>query len=110
MTTTKSNKTVAQKQAAMTKKREVRNLTAVFIAAGIIMVLDEQGKTLYFRQRGITNISEADRMKLISLGLLNKDWEMYKELPKNIKIAYEDEFILGKARATFPKKVLDIIK
>ena len=43
------------------------------------------------------------------LGLLNKDWAMYKELPKNIRIHYEDEFIMGKARATFPKKVLDIV-
>lgn len=109
MVTAKKTQTDAQRLNTHAKKKEKRDLTAVLIAAGIIMLLDEQGRTIYYRQRGISNISEEDKGTLVRMGLLHKDWALYKELPREIRIHYEDEFIMGKASATFPKKILDII-
>ena len=109
MATAKKTQTDAQRIQAHAKKKEKRDLTAVLIAAGIIMLLDENGKTVYYRQRGISNISAEDKGILIRMGLLHKDWALYKELPREIRIHYEDEFIMGRASATFPKKILDII-
>ena len=93
------------------KKRKVvrRTLIAVTIVAGIITLVDEKGAICYYRQRGITNIPPQAKLYLINAGFLHRNWNTFKELPSNISIKYEDEEILGKARATFPLKEAEAI-
>lgn len=81
-----------------------RNLLAVSIVAGIITLLDEKGTLIYYRQRGITGIDPTVKLYLINAGFLHRNWDKFRELPSNISIRFEDEEILGKARATFPAK------
>lgn len=83
-------------------KREREYLTAITIVGGIITLIDNNGSIQYFRQRGIKKIPDKQRQILISIGLLQRDWERYKELPSNISISFEDPSIMGRARATYP--------
>ena len=83
-------------------KQERQYLTAVTIECGIICLIDYSGNIIYYRQRGIQRIPDEQRKLLISLGLLARDWEQYKELPSYISISYEDPTIMGKARASYP--------
>lgn len=83
-------------------KQERQYLTAIAIQCGIISVIDYSGNIVYYRQRGIQRIPEEQRKLLISLGLLARDWEQYKELPSYISISYEDPTIMGRARASYP--------
>lgn len=85
-------------------KNERRYLTAVTIDKGIITLLDEYGRIQQFRQRGIKRIPEVTRKRLIYMNELERDWEEYRELPRDVTISFEDEFIMGKARASFPIK------
>ena len=77
-------------------------LTAISIQAGIITVILDDGSLGYFRQRGIDKIPEYKKNQLIALGMLNPHWNTVKTLPSNISIEFEDEEIMGKARATYP--------
>ena len=43
-------------------------------------------------------------MELVAAGKLASYWWSCKELPSNYSISFEDEEIMGKARATFPYK------
>lgn len=88
------------------KKQEVVELTAINIIAGIIALIDENGNIAYYRQRGIQRIDEPTRRMLMQSGFLNPQWASYKELPRNIRIAFEDESIQGKARVTFPVNII----
>lgn len=83
-----------------TKEREY--LTAVTICGGIITLIDYNGNICYYRQRGITKFTDAQRKLLMNTGLLQRNWEQYKELPKHISISFEDPSVMGKARATYP--------
>lgn len=76
-------------------------LTAVTIQSGIIQVIQE-GRIVYYRQRGIQKIPADDRKKLIELGFLNPGWANIPELPSYITVEFEDPVIQGRARMSFP--------
>lgn len=84
-------------------KKERQYLTAVTIVSGIITLIDYNGNICYYRQRGISRLSDKQRQVLINAGLLQRNWEKYKELPSYISISFEDPSVMGKARATYPK-------
>lgn len=86
------------------KKTERKYLTATTIIAGIITLIDENGEIKYYRQRGITQLSDEFKMQLINVGFLDRYWYNYKELPRDITVSFEDEEIMGKASASFPSK------
>lgn len=90
-------------------KQERQYLTAITIVGGIITLLDMTGNICYYRQRGIGKLTDVQRHALIRMGLLQKNWDTYKELPSYISIHFEDPSIMGKARATYPK-VDEILK
>lgn len=77
-------------------------LTAISVVAGIITLIDVDGQIVNYRQRGIGKYSDKQLKVLMSTGLLNPSWKMYKELPKNISISFEDPEIMGRAQATYP--------
>jgi hypothetical protein len=107
---TKETKEVDKKQTSTKKQTQPRRyLTAVTIVAGIITLIDENGQVCYYRQRGITNISPQAKLYLVNAGFLHRNWNQFKELPSNVTIRYEDEELLGKARATFPYKEASMI-
>ena len=83
---------------------EKQYLTALSIVAGIITLIDENGEIKYYRQRGITQLTDEFKITLIRVGFLNRDWYSFPEIPKNISITYEDEEILGRAHAVYPAK------
>lgn len=85
-----------------TKKQEREYLTAISITGGIITLIQPDGSIGLYRQRGIGQLSLATKALLINHGQLDPWWEKYRELPKNWSIEFEDEEIMGKARATFP--------
>lgn len=93
----------------MAAKREREYLTAITICGGIITLIDCTGNIAYYRQRGITKFTEQQRRVLISAGLLQRNWEQFKELPSYITISFEDPELMGKARATYPNPE-DIVK
>lgn len=82
------------------KSREY--LTAIHINKGIITLIDVDGQVKQYRQRGIKQIKPNVIKKLIGSDRLVPNWSSFKELPSNYSIAYEDEEVQGKARATFP--------
>ena len=85
-----------------TVKKEREYLTAITIVGGIITLIDNNGSVQYYRQRGIKRLTDKQRHILINIGLLQRDWERYKELPSHISISFEDPSIMGRARATYP--------
>ena len=98
-----------------TVKKEREYLTAITVVSGIITLIDSNGIIQYYRQRGIKKLTDKQRQMLISIGLLQRDWEKFKELPSHISISFEDPSIMGRARATYPNpeeilKVLQEIK
>lgn len=86
----------------MGNKKEREYLVAVSIEAGIITLIEPDGRIGFYRQRGIQRLNPLQIQKLVQLGLLNPRWREAKELPSNWSICFEDEEIMGKARATFP--------
>lgn len=84
------------------QKTKRRYLKVITIIAGIITLVDENGNIVFYRQRGISKIDAQTRLVLMNVGFLHRDWSNYKELPSDVSIRYEDEEILGKAKATFP--------
>lgn len=84
------------------KKVERQYLTAITIVSGIITLINYNGNIQYYRQRGIQKLTDMQRNKLIHLGLLQKNWEMFPELPSYISISFEDPKIMGRARASYP--------
>ncbi len=87
----------------MTTEKEY--LTAISICAGIITLIDYNGNLCQYRQRGIGRFNHEQRMNLISLGLLQRGWERYEEIPKHIVLSYEDSTLLGKASSKYPTAV-----
>lgn len=85
---------------ASTKQREY--ITAISIDRGIITLIEPDGSINYYRQRGMNTIPVNQIKVLIAKGLLDPNWKQVKELPKHYSISYEDEEIMGKARATYP--------
>ena len=81
-------------------KKERQYLTAVTICGGIITLIDYNGNICYYRQRGINKFTDKQRQLLINAGMLQRNWEQYKELPSHISISYEDPETMG--RATYP--------
>ena len=77
-------------------------ITAICIRAGIITLIEPDGSIADYRQRGMNTMNKMYVNKLIFAGLLDPRWKQYKELPKNYRIYFEDEEIMGKARATYP--------
>ncbi len=82
------------------KNREY--LVAIYIEAGLITLIEPDGEIGIYRQRGIKQLNKNQIAMVIAQGGLATDWENYKELPKHWSISFEDEEIMGKARATFP--------
>ena len=76
-------------------------LTAIQIEAGIITLIRPDGNIDCYRQRGINQIDNNLKIKLIRAGCLNPNWSKYTELPRNWSISFEDEEIMGHAYATF---------
>ena len=87
-----------------TVKKEREYLNAVSIYSGIITMIEQDGTIGQYRQRGIGKLPRAVLMELVSAGKLDPYWWSCKELPSNYSISFEDEEIMGKARATFPYK------
>lgn len=85
----------------MGKKRERVYATVIMIDRGIIQLVEPDGTIGYYRQRGIQKLSEEERQQLIRRLKLHPNWKEFKELPSHYTIYYEDEEIMGKARATF---------
>lgn len=84
------------------QKQQRVYLTAVSIEAGVITLIGENGTLENYRQRGIKSIPNNVKALLISKRLLHPRWETLKELPRHYSISFEDEEIMGKARATYP--------
>lgn len=84
----------------MAKERQY--LTAVSIIGGIITLIDLDGNIKYYRQRGIGKLTDGQRQGLIAMGLLQRNWSMFSELPSYISISFEDPESMGKARASYP--------
>lgn len=84
----------------MAQSREY--ITAIAINKGIITLIEPNGNIAEYRQRGIGSIEPHMRDLLIRNGMLTQFWNNYKELPKLWSISFEDEEIMGKARAGFP--------
>lgn len=78
------------------------NLIATYIDRGVIGLILPDGNIANYRQRGIGRLSERAKSQLISMNLLRSDWMNYNELPGNFSIFFEDEEVMGKAKATFP--------
>lgn len=78
-------------------------LTVIDISGGIITLVEPDGRLGQYRQRGMERIGRDERIELLRSGALSPMWREFEELPKNYKIAYEDEEIMGKARATFKR-------
>lgn len=89
---------MAKKSSSLTREY----ITAVSIDKGIITLIEPDGLIGFYRQRGIGSLNAAQLQILVSMGLLDARWKQAKELPKNWSISFEDEEIMGKARATFP--------
>lgn len=99
---TNNNNNRNAKSARPAAKKERQYLTAVTVEKGIITLIDPDGEIKQYRQRGIGRIDPRYYVPLIKAGFLVKDWKTYKELPAHYSIEFEDEEIMGKARATFP--------
>lgn len=83
-------------------KAQREYITAISIEMGIITLIEPNGTIGLYRQRGIQRLDKHLESQLIAMGLLDSGWRQFKELPKNWSISFEDEEIMGKARATFP--------
>lgn len=86
------------------KKPEREYVTAISIEAGIITLIEPDGELAQYRQRGIDKLSKQRVAELMGQGLLAPYWWQYKALPSNYSISFEDEEIMGRARASFPYK------
>lgn len=86
----------------MAKEREY--VTAISIMSGIIQLIEPNGEIAYYRQRGMSRIPSDIMREFVLRGKVVPNWVEYKELPSNYSISFEDEDIMGKARASFPYK------
>lgn len=84
--------------------KEKYYLTVISIVGGVITLIEPDGKIGYYRQRGMNRVDERLMMELVSRGAINYKWKLFKELPKNYSISYEDPDIMGRAVATFNPK------
>ena len=86
----------------MTKTTQAReHLTAIAVQSGIIQLIEPNGNIGFYRQRGIDKYNLTQIKVFIQRGILSKDWNKVKELPKNWSIAFEEPSIMGRAYATF---------
>lgn len=83
-----------------------RHLICIGVDRGIIGVITETGEVESYSQRGIRELSLADKCYCIESGILNSKVFNLKELPRNISIQFEEPSIMGKPRATFDKRCL----
>lgn len=90
--------------------KEKQYCLCISIVAGIITLIDTEGAIREYRQRGIDNFDEKLIFLLKNFGMLDPKWMMYEVLPSNIRLYYEDEYLMGKARAFYPKVELIIDK
>lgn len=74
---------------------------AISIVNGIIMLIETDGQLSYYRQRGISTLSDSEIANEIKCGRLDGRWKDVQELPRNYSIYYEDEEIMGRATATY---------
>lgn len=85
-----------------TKKKQRVYLTAISIERGIITLVGENGEIEMYRQRGIGAIPANVKTLLVHKRLLHPRWNEFKELPRHYSVVFEDEEIMGRARATYP--------
>lgn len=76
-------------------------VTAVAIEKGIITLVEPNGCINFYAQRGISKLTQEQFKKCIAEGKLDCRIKSLPELPSNYCIRFEDEQIMGKARATF---------
>ena len=88
-------------------KKAREYITAISIEAGIVTLIEPDGNIGYYRQRGITKLTDYQKAALINMRLLDPQWARYREVPSNWSIEFEDEEIMGKAHVTFsiPKQL-----
>lgn len=71
-------------------EKKVYTLTA--FNKGVVQVIDPQdGSIKLFRQRGLSNLSEAEYNSMVRSGILHIDIMAYKEFPDNARILIECE-------------------
>lgn len=80
----------------------VVNVMAVAIHQGLIQLIEPDGTIAIYRQRGIGSLSDMALIAAVREGKLSSDYVRFKELPRNYRIYFEDETIMGRAQATFP--------
>lgn len=81
--------------------KEIKKLTAISVINGVITLIDENGMIRQYRQRGISKLPITLFMSLVNNGILHEDCLNFNELPSNYSISFEDERIMGKAKANF---------
>lgn len=74
----------------------------ISIVAGVVTGVDDNGNVVRYRQDGIDEIDADKRTELVASGLLSNDWNLYEKIPKQYKLKYEDEAILGVASRRYP--------
>lgn len=82
---------------------------AVSIDKGIILLIENDGSLNYYRQRGINTLAPNEILSEMQKGNLDQRWKLIQELPRNYSIYFEDEEIMGRAKATY-QLVLDKAK
>ena len=91
---------------AVQSKKNKFYVVAISICRGIITLLEPDGRINRYRQRGMKRVEPILMNRLVLMGKVDRMWESYPELPSNYSISFEDEEIMGKARATFnPNKL-----
>ena len=93
-------------------KKERQWLTAVQIVDGIITLIDDNGRIVRYRQRGLGQFTEDEKKIMMNIGLLDKHATELKEIPSHISIQFECPDIQGKAQAKFPSKnkIMSLLK
>lgn len=81
--------------------QERQYLTVIAIDKGIIALIEPDGTIGYYRQRGISQLSDGVIQRAIAEKRLSARWKVFKQLPKHYSISYEDPDLMGRAYATF---------
>ena len=76
-------------------------LTVVAIVGGIISVILPDGNIGQYRQTGITELSKVNQERAIREGQLDRRAFMLPEIPKYIKLEYEDPEVMGRPSRRF---------
>lgn len=73
----------------------------ISIHMGVITMLDEYGNLVYYKQRGIARMGKANKEKLIQMGRLDPEIDLFRPLPSQYKLVWEDGSVMRKPEETF---------